>query len=220
MPASARGSGALLISRRELSWPSKFFVYCSCNPSVNDNPVFRRNRRFGRRTVAFWGSGGRRRSYKPRSKSYRSRSTYEISSEPALAPNPGDQNRDLQTPLPEVVAADMPWEERYKAIRSSRASARCREGSILLGVCSGLVARAVHNKLTRTVEVRQNPEKYLIITRLKFLLLSLLFGYGIIAYVLFIITEKEFATWSAFDDVYVLTDEEKDEAREYGWSID
>ncbi len=185
-----------------------------------ENPVFRRNRRFGRRTVAFWGSGGRRRSYKPRSKSHRSRATYEISSEPVLAPNLSDHNRDIPTPLAEVVVEDIPWEKRYEQIRSSRAAARCREGSVLFGVCSGLVAQAVHNKLTRTTEVRQDPEKYLVRTRAKFLLLSLLFGFGIIAYIIFIITEKEFATCSAFDDVYVLTDEEKDEAREYGWSID
>lgn len=184
-----------------------------------ENPVFRRNRRFGRRTVAFWGSSGRRRSYKPRAKSYSSRATYEISSEPVVAPNPSEHSRDLPSTMAEVVVEDIPWEKRYKQIRSTRAGARCRERSILFGVCSGLVAQAVHNRLTRTIEVRQCPEKYLMLTRAKFLLSSLLCGFGAVAYLLLIIAEKEFETWSEFDDVYVLTNEEKDEAREYGWSI-
>lgn len=112
------------------------------------------------------------------------------------------------------------WNERYKEIRSEKARARCKEKSILLGVCSGLLAQAIHNKLTLTKEVRVKPDKYLAIIRLKFIACSLFFGVGILAYFMLYFYERRILDSIAdFDDALILSNEEKEEARLYGWDV-
>jgi hypothetical protein len=112
------------------------------------------------------------------------------------------------------------WNERYKKIRSEKARARCKEKSILLGVCSGLLAQAIHNKLTLTKEVRIKPDKYLAIIRLKVIACSLFFGVGILAYLMLYFYERRILDNIAdFDDALILSNEEKKAARLCGWDV-
>lgn len=111
------------------------------------------------------------------------------------------------------------WRTAYEKIRESRASARCRQNAILFGVCSGLLAQAIHSKLTRTTEVRVKPRKYLAIIRLKVILFSLLCGVGVIAYFIIAAREPLFDSYDDFDDSVILTEEEKEVARLNGWEV-
>ncbi len=189
--------------------------------------IFRRQRRFGRRTVALWGSGGRKRRTRSYSRSKKSSTTYvfaptfSASSRTVEAClNDGISNVKADSTAESVPSSEkLPWKERYAKIRESRANARCQEKAIFFGVCSGLVAQAIHNKLTLTVEVRTNPAKYLALVRAKFVAASLLFGLGVAAYAILVAAEKTFAAWEDFDDAKILTSEEKDEARANGWDI-
>lgn len=112
------------------------------------------------------------------------------------------------------------WKKRYRSIRFQKASARCREKSVFLGVCSGLLAQSIHDKTTRTKEVRTRPDKYLMIIRIKVILFSLFCGAGIFGYfALYFHGRRVLSSISDFDDSLILSDEEKEEARLHGWDV-